>query len=63
MPATAVLMPTTVPVPSTSAPPELPGLSAASVWMTSSIIRVAVRSRAGSERPSAETTPAVTDPA
>ena len=45
------------PGPSTSAPPELPGFSAASVWMTSSIMRVAVRSRAGSERPSAETTP------
>ena len=29
----AVLMPTSRPVRSTSAPPELPGLMAASVWM------------------------------
>ena len=63
IPATAVLMPTTRPRPSTSAPPELPGLSAASVWMTSSMMRVAPPARAGSERPSAETTPAVTEPA
>ena len=33
--AIAVLMPTTSPAPSTSAPPELPGLIAASVWMAS----------------------------
>ena len=33
-PIMAVLMPTTLPVPSTKAPPELPGLSGASVWMT-----------------------------
>ena len=58
-PATAVLMPTTRALASASAPPELPGLSAASVWMTSSI----TRPRAGSDRPSALTTPAVTDPA
>ena len=31
--ATAVLMPTTAPEASTSGPPELPGLIAASVWM------------------------------
>ena len=31
----AVLMPMTAPVASTSAPPELPGLIAASVWMAS----------------------------
>ena len=31
--ATAVLMPTTAPVASTSGPPELPGLIAASVWI------------------------------
>ena len=31
--ATAVLMPTTAPAASTSGPPELPGLIAASVWM------------------------------
>ena len=29
----AVLMPTSLPAMSTSAPPELPGLMAASVWM------------------------------
>ena len=62
-PATAVLMPTTRPRPSTSAPPELPGFSAASVWMTSSTTRAAAPARVGSERPSAETTPAVTEPA
>src|SRR6185312_10531801 len=41
----------------TSGPPELPGLSAASVWMTSSIRRP---ERARNERPTAEITPAVT---
>ena len=56
-------MPTTRPWESASAPPELPGLRAASVWMTSSIIRAVVRPRAGIERPSALTTPAVTEPA
>ena len=58
-PATAVLMPTTCAFASASAPPELPGLSAASVWMTFSTTRPA---GTGSERPSAETTPAVTEP-
>src|SRR5476649_1283939 len=53
----AVLMPTTSPAVETSGPPELPGLSAASVWITSSISRPEV---ARSERPSADTTPAVT---
>ena len=49
--------PITSPREETSGPPELPGLSAASVWITSSISRpVCDRS----ERPSAETTPAVT---
>ncbi len=62
-PATAVLIPTTWPWPSASAPPELPGFRAASVWMTFSTIRPAARERTGSERPSAETTPAVTEPA
>ena len=38
-PATAVLTPTTRPRLSASAPPELPGLSAASVWITLSITR------------------------
>jgi len=36
---TAVLMPTTSPCEDTSGPPELPGLRAASVWITSSISR------------------------
>jgi hypothetical protein len=53
----AVLIPTTSPVVATSGPPELPGLSAASVWMTSSMHRPL---RARKDRPSAETTPAVT---
>src|SRR5919198_152480 len=38
-PATAVLTPTTRPLPSASAPPEFPGLRAASVWMTLSTTR------------------------
>jgi hypothetical protein len=46
-PATAVLIPTTWPRPSASAPPELPGFSAASVWMTFSTILHAGRDRAG----------------
>lgn len=41
----------------TSGPPEFPGLSDASVWMTSSI---SVPPRDGSDRPSALTTPVVT---
>ena len=60
-PATAVLMPTTRAWLSASAPPELPGLSAASVWMTSSIRRPPPG--VGSDRPRALTTPAVTEPA
>ena len=55
-PATAVLIPTTVPRASASAPPELPGFKAASVWMTFSISRAAAPERVGSERPSADTT-------
>src|SRR3982074_1498644 len=51
----AVFTPTTLPCVSTSGPPEFPGLSAASVWMTFSMIRP---SFARSERPSALTTPA-----
>ncbi len=62
-PATAVLIPTTWPDESASAPPELPGFSAASVWITSSIIRAVVRPRAGMLRPRPLTTPAVTLPA
>ena len=45
----AVLTPITRPRESTSGPPELPGLSAASVWMTSSISRPLV-ARAGCGR-------------
>src|SRR5262245_10302757 len=47
---TAVLMPITSPRDDTSGPPELPGLSAASVWIRSSIMRPVV---ARNERPSA----------
>ena len=57
MPMIAVLMPTTSPAAVTSGPPELPGLSAASVWITLSISRP---ERVRKERPSALTTPAVT---
>src|SRR5664279_5583373 len=60
MPATAVLTPITCPELSASAPPLFPGLSAASVWITSSTTRPA---RVGRERPSADTMPAVTLPA
>ena len=63
IPATAVLIPTTRPRLSASAPPELPGLSAASVWMTFSTSLLARPSRAASDRPRALTTPAVTLPA
>ena len=56
-------MPTTRPRESASAPPELPGLSAASVWMTFSTSRLDRPSRVDSDRPSALTTPAVTVPA
>ena len=54
----AVLTPMTSPRDLTSGPPELPGLSAASVWMMSSISRPDC---ARSDRPSALTTPAVTE--
>ena len=61
-PATAVFTPTTRPALSASAPPELPGLSAASVWMTFSTTRLTLPERVTIERPRALTTPAVTDP-
>ena len=54
---TAVLTPITSARELTSGPPELPGLSAASVWMTSPIRRPFW---ARSERPTALTMPAVT---
>ena len=57
-PMMAVLMPTTLPEASARGPPELPGLMAASVWMTFSIGPAALWPRM--ERPSALTTPAVT---
>jgi len=53
----AVLTPTTSPRPLSSGPPELPGLSAASVWITSGISRPVP---ARMLRPSALTMPAVT---
>jgi hypothetical protein len=56
-------MPTTRDDESASAPPELPGLRAASVWMTSSTTRAVRPSRVGSDRPRPLTTPAVTEPA
>ena len=56
-------MPTTREWLSASAPPELPGLRAASVWITSSISRPAPAVRVGRDRPRALTTPAVTEPA
>ncbi len=54
---TAVLTPMTSPRASTSGPPELPGLNAASVCRTLSSSRPV---RARIERPSALTIPAVT---
>jgi len=54
---TAVLMPMTPPRASTSGPPLLPGLSAASVWMTLSTRWPVMLRRL---RPRALTTPAVT---
>jgi hypothetical protein len=48
----AELMPTRLPCASTSAPPELPGLIAASVWMKFSKVLIP-----SPTRPSAETMP------
>ena len=62
-PATAVLMPMTSPFASTSAPPELPGLMAASVWMRLRSERCCPVPHASStttSRPRALTTPLVT---
>ena len=53
----AVLTPITRPLESTSGPPEFPGLSAASVWITSCISRP---EPARKVRPRAEITPVVT---
>ena len=56
--AIAVLMPTTFPPASSSGPPELPGLIAASVWMrlvSDSLLSVVMA------RPLAETMPLVTE--
>src|SRR6266511_1163635 len=47
MPATAVFTPTTRPDPSASAPPEFPGFSAASVWITLSTTRWFLPDREG----------------
>ena len=63
MPATAVLTPISRACQSARAPPELPGFSAASVWMTSSMNRrCPLPSAVASERPNPLTTPDVTDP-
>src|SRR2546427_10919890 len=63
MPATAVLTPIRRACESASAPPELPGFSAASVWITSSMNRrFPLPSAVASERPNPLTTPDVTDP-
>src|SRR6476660_206349 len=59
----AVLMPTTAPVASTSAPPELPGLIAASVWMASMTATVSPVPSRRTGRCSALTIPVVTVPA
>ena len=56
--ATAVLMPTTSPCASRRAPPELPGLIAASVWMR---LLIWVPSWTWMVRPNAEMIPAVTE--
>ena len=56
--AIAVLMPTTLPSASSSGPPELPGLIAASVWMR--LLRCWSPSVV-IERPLAETMPLVTE--
>src|SRR5439155_1523431 len=53
-------MPMTFPSMFSSGPPELPGLIEASVWMKS--VNVRPSSFDGTERPSAETTPVVTEP-
>ena len=56
--AMAVLMPMTLPPASSSGPPELPGLIAASVWMrfdSDSLLSVVI------ERPLADTMPLVTE--
>ena len=53
---TAVFTPITSPRESTSGPPELPGFSAASVWITSSMSRPACERM---ERPVALTMPEV----
>src|SRR6266540_3908175 len=56
-------MPTTSPALLASAPPELPGCSAASVWMTLSMMRPIRPLDAVNDLPSALTTPALTEPA
>ena len=60
-PTPAELMPTTRPARSTSGPPELPGLMAASVWITSVYVRTPkFGSSTSITRSSAETIPVVT---
>ena len=62
-PTTAVLIPTTRPSLTASAPPEFPGWSAASVWITLSTNRLEVLVEVTRDLPKALTTPALTDPA
>ena len=57
--AIAVLMPMTLPSASSSGPPELPGLIAASVWMR--LLRRLVEPSVVMVRPVAETMPDVTE--
>lgn len=61
-PTTAVFTPTTAPELVARAPPELPGWREASVWITFSTSRPWAPDRAGMDRPSALTTPALTEP-
>ena len=56
--ATAVLIPTTAPEASTSGPPELPGLIAASVWMR---FEIRLPSSSVIVRPLPDTMPLVTE--
>ena len=57
VPATAVFMPMTSPLESSSGPAELPGLMAASVWIMLFSVSVDVVDAAVTVRPSAETIP------
>ena len=60
VPATAVFMPMTSPLESSSGPPEFPGLMAASVWIMLLSVSRRGAGPAVTVRPSAETMPEVT---